>query len=120
MCQLVKVQWIRKVLILYFYLDQMIRAITATFAITLNGKFLLLQLIYQGKTNQSLPKFKFPDAFSLSVNEKHFNNRIEAMKYLQVIIPYVKEERKKTTRALVIFDVFRGQTEGETMGWCPI
>ena len=39
---------------------------------------------------QSLPKFKFPFAFSLSVNEKNFSNKIKAMKYLQeVIIPYV-------------------------------
>ena len=72
--------------------------------------------------NQSFPKFKFPYAFSLSVNEKHFGNRIEAMKYLQeVIIPYVKEECKKlelleTQKALFLFDVFRDHTVAETMG----
>ena len=44
------------------------RAITATFAVSLDGKFLPIQLIYGGKTKQSLPRFKFPDLFSLSVN----------------------------------------------------
>ena len=32
------------------------RSITATFSITLNNKFLLMQLIYHGKTSQILPK----------------------------------------------------------------
>ena len=36
----------------------------ATSSITLGNKFLPMQLIYQGKTSQSLPKVKFPDDFS--------------------------------------------------------
>ena len=43
------------------------RTITATFAVSLDGKFLPMQLIYGGKTKQSLPQFKFPDSFSLNV-----------------------------------------------------
>ena len=39
------------------------RRITATFSITLDNKFLPMQLIYQGKTGQSLPKGKFPGGF---------------------------------------------------------
>ena len=35
------------------------RNITATFIITLSGNFLPMQLIYAGKTTQSLPRFKF-------------------------------------------------------------
>ena len=50
------------------------RMITATFAISLNGTFLPMQLIYGGKTKQSLPRgVRFPDSFSLSVNEKHYS-----------------------------------------------
>ena len=49
------------------------RSMTATFSITLDNKFLPMQLIYQGKTVQSLPKVKFPDDFSLSVNESHYS-----------------------------------------------
>ena len=40
------------------------RAITATFTITLDGNFLGMQLIYGGKTNQSLPRYQFPKEFS--------------------------------------------------------
>ena len=36
------------------------RSMTTTFTITLNGKFLPMQLIYGGERNQSLPKFEFP------------------------------------------------------------
>ena len=39
------------------------RNITATFAVTLSGKFLPIQLMYGGKTEQSLPRYKFPDSF---------------------------------------------------------
>ena len=46
------------------------RSITAAFSITFNHKFLLMQLTYKGKTNQSLPKMDFPDDFSLSAKKK--------------------------------------------------
>ena len=39
------------------------RSITATFSITLDGNFLPMQLIYKGKTTQSLPKVNFPPEF---------------------------------------------------------
>ena len=50
------------------------RSITTTFTITLDGKFLGMQLIYGGKTNQSLPRYQFPKEFSISVNKKHYSN----------------------------------------------
>ena len=95
------------------------RTMTATFAVSLSGTFLPIQLIYGGKTKKSLPRFKFPASFSLSVNPTHYSNEIEAMKYLrEIIIPYVEMIRttkklKADQKALLIFDVFRGQvTEG--------
>ena len=42
------------------------RSITATFAVSFDGTFLPMQLIYGGKTTQSLPKFEFPFFLSLS------------------------------------------------------
>ena len=45
---------------------------TGTFAITLSGKFLPIQLIYGGKTKQSIPK-----GFSLSIGPKHLYNARE-------------------------------------------
>ena len=70
------------------------RTITATFTITLSGEFLPILLIYGGKTKQSLPRFKFPEAFTLSVNEKHYSNTAESLKLLnEVIIPYIESVR---------------------------
>ena len=59
-------------------------AITATFGITYYTQFLSMQLIYGGKTLQSLPRFKFSDSFSLSANEKHFSNTSESLFWMQL------------------------------------
>ena len=98
------------------------RAITATFTITLDGNFLGMQLIYGGKTNQSLPRYQFPKEFSLSVNLKHYNNENESMKLIdEIILPYLMRERerlnRRTQKALVIFDVFRGQITDKVLDY---
>ena len=54
------------------------RTITATFVITLAGEFLPIQLIYGGKTLQSLPRYQFPNSFLLIMNEKHYSNISES------------------------------------------
>ena len=70
-------------------------SIIGTFTITLNGHFLPMQLIYGGKTKQSLPSFKFPDGFSLSCNPNHFSNAMESIKQInEIIITYVQSQRK--------------------------
>lgn len=46
------------------------RMITTTFALTLSGTFLPMQLIYGEKLNTSLTKFRFPKTFSVSVHKK--------------------------------------------------
>ena len=65
------------------------RSITATFSITFDSKFLPMQLIYKGKTSQSLPKIKFPDGFYLTANESHYGNEKEYIKFLEFIKPYI-------------------------------
>ena len=90
------------------------RSITGTFVITLDGLFLPMQLIYGGKTQQSLPRFKFPDGFSLSCNPKHFSNTEESIKLIkEVLLPYIEDQRKQLGKpnqsVLLIMDVFRGQ-----------
>ena len=50
------------------------RCIIGAFGIMMQGEFLPIHLIYKGKTAQSLPRFKFPQGFCLSTNEKHFSN----------------------------------------------
>ena len=96
------------------------RSITATFSITFDNKFLPMQLIYKGKTSQSLPKVKFPDGFSLSANESHYSNDKESINFLEeIILPYTRQEREELGRdnqkALLIFDVFRGQTTDKVL-----
>ena len=90
------------------------RLIIATFTITMDGKFLGLQLIYGGETNQSLPRYQFPKDFSLSVNPKHYSNEKKSLKLInEIVLPYVTEERQRlfqpNQKALVIYDVFKGQ-----------
>ena len=91
------------------------KAITATFGITFDQKFLPMQLIYGGKTEKSIPKVKFPESFSLSANEKHFSNTHESLKLIdKIITPYVEQQREMLglgdeQQALLIIDVFAGQ-----------
>ena len=91
------------------------RMITATFTITLDGKFLPMQLIYGGKTRKSIRTVKFQRGNLLSANLKHYSNEEETLKLLkEVIVPYIQNERK-TLRldadypTLLIMDVFKGQ-----------
>ena len=74
-----------------------------------------MQLIYCGKTEQSLPRFKFPEEFSSSVNPTHYSNSAESIKLMEdIIVPYLQKERTKlelapTHKGLLIMDVFTGQ-----------
>ena len=67
------------------------RTITGTFSITLSGEFLPSQLIYGGKTKQSLPRYR------------------SATHSKRARIPGLGSEQ----RALVIMDVFTGQMTSE-------
>ena len=70
------------------------RCITSTFAITMTGQFLSLQLIYGGKILQSLPRYKFLSGFSLSANPAHYSNTQESLKYIvDVIAPHMERQR---------------------------
>ena len=74
-------------------------SITLALTVTLDEKILPFQIIYRGKTDQSLPKITFPAKFSTKVNEKHYSNTDKVIKHLQeIVIPYVNEETKKNTR----------------------
>ena len=47
------------------------RQITGTFSVAMDGSFLPMQLIYKGKTERSLPKYKFPKEFHVTQNPSH-------------------------------------------------
>ena len=45
-----------------------------------------MHIIYKGKTNPSLPRLNFLQKFSLSVNEKHYSNEKQSLKFLKDLI----------------------------------
>ena len=60
------------------------------------NKFLSMQLIYKGKTSQSLPKIQFLNGFSLSANLKHYSKEMESLKFpKEIILPYVKTKQER-------------------------
>ena len=92
------------------------RNITLTLVVTLAGSFLPFQIIYAGKTKASQPRdVRFPRGFCLSQNPSHWSNEEETLKLIrEVINPYVINKRAElklpeTQKAMVIWDVFKGQ-----------
>ena len=81
-----------------------------------------MQIIYQGKTKASQPRgFDFPRRFIVTQNPKHYSNELETLNLLNNIIqPYVVLKRKElnlpaTQKALLIWDVFKGQKTGKVL-----
>ena len=69
------------------------RTIIATLSITMDGKFLRMQIIYGRKTSKSIRPVSFPDNFLVSANKKHYSNGKEPLKMLEhMIIPCVKKQ----------------------------
>ena len=59
------------------------------FAGAMSGEFLLVQLIYQGKTKPCLPKVKFPDGWDVTCSPTHWSNECLTKDYiLKILVPY--------------------------------
>ena len=92
------------------------RQITGTFCVNMTGEFLPIQLIYAGTTPRCHPTTKFPDSFHITHSSNHWSNEPIVIEYLKkIIFPYLKKKReslklKSDAKALLIFDVFKGQT----------
>ena len=92
------------------------RQITASFCVNIVGDFLPVQLIYRGITDKCHPKVKFPESFHITHSQNHWSNEDIVMEYLKkIIFPYIKSKRQalklpENAKALLIFDVFKGQT----------
>lgn len=92
------------------------RCITLTVCESLDGKILPFQLIYQGKTQRSLPNFGFPDGFCLSYNEKHWSNEKESIRLIEeVLVPYIEKVKDAkflpaNQKTLLIWDAFKAQS----------
>lgn len=102
-----------------YYLYRLTFYFLATFAGTLGGDFLPMQLIYGGKTDMCHPKYTFPDNFDITHSENHWANQDTMTRYIKnIIIPYVDKIKDELDlplgkKALVIFDCFRGQLSAE-------
>ena len=89
--------------------------ITAVICATLSGIFLPFQVIYQGKTAASLPRYSFPEDWNVTYTPNHWSNEEKTLEYItSVILPYVKGKRSELKLeddqpALVIYDEFKGQ-----------
>ena len=94
------------------------KQITRTFAVSMTGDFLPMQLIYEGKTPRFLPKdVEFPKKFDVTFTPNHWSNEEKSKQLLDnVIFPYLKKKKKhnlglaEDQKSLLIYDVITGQT----------
>ena len=81
-----------------FLLDDK-RQITATFIISMSGKFLPIQVIYEGKTKRCSPKYTSPASFDATLFENHWSNTEKSLSFFyNIIFPYFKNVRKAKER----------------------
>ena len=71
------------------------RKITATFAASLSGSFLPVQLVYQGKTSKCHSSIDFSKEWHITNSVNHWCNEETMKSYIQlIIVPYVQEKCK--------------------------
>ena len=72
------------------------RQLTAVFGGSMAGDFLPLQLIYQGKTQQCIPKVDFSDDLHMIFSANHWSNEGTMTEYLEkIILPYVERKQQE-------------------------
>ena len=96
------------------------RQITAVYGGTMDGDFLPVQLVYQGKTEKCLPKVDFPSEWHITCTPNHWCNEKTVLDYVKVIlVPYLQKKKDlglvPTHPALVLFDEFNGQTTNDVL-----
>ena len=92
------------------------KQITGTFACTMAGDYMPMQLIYEGLTDRCHPKdVEFPEGFNITHSHNHWSNGQRVAEHLEMLIfPYLRAKREELglpaeQRALLIYDVFKGQ-----------
>ena len=97
------------------------RQITATFAASLSGNFLPVQLVYEGKTTKCHPVVEFPEGWHVTHTLNHWCNEETMVAYIEsVIVPYMSQKRRQLGldlkhTGLVILDEFKGQTTSRVL-----
>ena len=100
------------------------RQITATFTVSMTGKFLPIQLIYEGKTPRCLPRFHFPADFDVTFSDNHSSNMEKSIELFEkVIFSYLKQAKAslkytKEQMSLIIMDFFKGQDNDVILDLC--
>ena len=89
--------------------------ITALFCGSLQGNFLLLQLIYKGITSRCHPHYDFPPGWHITHSSNHWSTETTMVQYIEYIIePYVWSvwEMMYTvmTPGVIITDNFKGRS----------
>ena len=65
------------------------RQITATFAASVDGTFLPMQILYQGKTNRPHPKYTFPDGFDVFHTPNHWANEETCLHFFEKLFSHI-------------------------------
>ena len=97
------------------------RQLTVALAETLAGTLLPPQVIYQGKTDQCHPTYKFPSSWHITHSESHWSTAETMQQYIDsVIVPYVEDQHDTLDlplrqKALLIMDVFRAHRVGDLL-----
>ena len=95
--------------------------ITAVLTVTLDGNFLPVQLVYQGKTSACLPCTKIPSGWHLTYTHNHWSTEETTKDHIEkIILPYLTEKKtelklKSDQHALCIFDNFKGQLTDDVL-----
>ena len=72
------------------------RKITATFAVSASRSFLPISLIYNSKTKCSLPKYDFPNFFSVRFPLNHWSNFEKCVSLFEkIIFLYIQGKQKR-------------------------
>ena len=107
------------------------RQITATFTVSMTGKFLPIRLIYERKTTRCLTRFDLPADFNVTFSDKHWSNTEKSVEiFKKVIFPYLKQAKTSLTypkehqrfkgqdNNVIIKDTFKGQDNNVILDLC--
>ena len=100
------------------------RQIPATFTVSMTGKFLPIQLVYEGKAPRCLPGFDFPGDFNVTFPDNHWLNTEKSTDLFEkFIFPCLKQAKArlkypKEQMSLIIMDTFKGQGNDVILDLC--
>ena len=62
------------------------REIIGSFTVSMTGKFLPIQLIYEGKAPRCLPRFHFPADFNVTFSDNHLSKMEKSIELFEKVI----------------------------------